>query len=234
MKRSLLLACCVLFLLNVGFSQKVIPPQKSNVSLKKGIEPPSVSPVIQKPSAPITTQKGSSSVQRIWTVGNALYDFPNLQAAVELPVVASGDIIHLYEHMIKNGDPDLGVYINKSLEIVGKVPGETYTMVSASGTEGSSDRRSFVIEAGCKVVLSNLQLSRGYAKEHWGGAIFNSGELELNHCRVVSNRADQGGAGFIMQEPSPFREVLSITIRPFMEVELWPVNMQEPFWKELF
>lgn len=194
MKRFYLFACCMILFCQFGLSQRILAPVNSIVPARKMIDPPINHPAMQKVQASTAINQENASSQQIWTVGSVGYNFSTLKAAVESPLVKDGDVIHLYSAMIKDGDPDLGIYIAKNLEIVGK-SGDEYTVVSASGTEGFSDRRCFVIAAGYTVTLSNLIMSRGYAKEHWGGAIFNSGTLILNNCRITNNRADMGGGG---------------------------------------
>lgn len=191
MKPILLLAIGLL-LSNLVLAQKRIQPgSNSEIPTVERVE---INSALKEAVNAVKMNELQLSVEKTeWTVGSGAYDFQTLQAAVESEQVLNGHKIYLYNSSKNEGYTDLGIYIAKSLEIIGNTTDRT--VIDASNSAGVSDRRCFVIEAGYDVVLTNLTITKGYALNHWGGGIYNSGNLTLNNCRVLLNKADNSGGG---------------------------------------
>jgi predicted outer membrane repeat protein len=78
------------------------------------------------------------------------------------------------------------LYVNTSLSING--PGAAQLTVS-----GAHSSRIFEVAAKNQVVLSGLTISSGNGSVGNGGAIYNSGELNVSNCTLTGNQPVQSG-----------------------------------------
>ena len=84
------------------------------------------------------------------------------------------------------GINNTNVVINKNMTIIGQ--SRESTVINGSGSS-----QIFVVQSGKTVTITNLTIVNGTAWD--GGAIYNNGNLSVNHCNFTSNAAGlDGGA----------------------------------------
>ncbi|MBM3917794.1 MAG: right-handed parallel beta-helix repeat-containing protein, partial [Sphingomonadales bacterium] len=110
-------------------------------------------------------------------------------------IVQAGGTINLsgtfdWTNANESGDAVTSGYtINKSVTITGE--GSDQTFIQAASTANSANRRIFTITSGT-VQFNNLTLRYGKISGD-GGAIYSSGLVSMNHCRITENIAGAGG-----------------------------------------
>lgn len=86
--------------------------------------------------------------------------------------------------------------INKNLTIIG--PTVTGATLPKAIIDGQNLGRIFTVNTGVKLTLNYLTLQNGNATKESadqnGGAIYNNGTLNINHCYIQKNTAYSGGA----------------------------------------
>lgn len=59
---------------------------------------------------------------------------------------------------------------------------------------GNNQRRIFEVEPGASLILNDVSLERGNARQSFGGAISNEGDITLNRVMLRGNYSSEGGA----------------------------------------
>jgi len=190
------LLCLFIIFLCVGYGQKnkqpsiVTAPIESSGSNSQNLQQPGirhlVNPSILK----------AKDVQSTWTVNvNGGADFTSLQDAIDDERVKDGDVLKLKSGVVNDGYETWGVYINKSLEIIGDEVNQV--SIDAANNLGVSDRRCLSVAEGVTVTLRNLVLRNGNLTntDYHGGGLHSNGTLKMYNVRVMSNKVTSAGGG---------------------------------------
>lgn len=114
---------------------------------------------------------------------------------------SSGDTIDLtgtftWTDALETGDSSTtGYTLAKNLTIVGHGPDQT--ILQASSTDNSADRRVFTVSSTYTVTMTDLTLRYGKQTSGNGGCVLNSGTLTLTRVEIYSCRATSSYGGGI-------------------------------------
>jgi predicted outer membrane repeat protein len=124
-----------------------------------------------------------------YTVCAAGCDFTTIQAAIDDPGTAPGDIIGVTDAV----HTEAGIVVNKSVTIQGR--GADSTAVQAHATTDSATDRVFLIANGATVTIRALTIRHGnpISDPDSGGGITNEGTLTLQNSIVSDNTSNAGG-----------------------------------------
>lgn len=116
-------------------------------------------------------------------------DFTTIQAAIDDPGTAEGDIIGVLDAV----HTEQGIVVNKSVTVLGQAAAGT--IVQAHAKRESANDRVFLIPSGVTVTLGDITIRHGNptTEARTGGGILNQGTLTLERCKVTHNDATAGG-----------------------------------------
>jgi Secretion system C-terminal sorting domain len=128
----------------------------------------------------------SLSAQLTRTICDSGCDYTTIQAAVNAAL--PGDFLEILDAVTTESE----ITINISLSICGSDPSN---IVQAAASPGNGSGRIFIIGTTAVVTINDLVLQNGSVSSNLqGGAIYNSGTLNVNNCTFKDNNANRGGA----------------------------------------
>lgn len=188
MNRLVLLTCLFIAFNLLSKAQQIERPKTDF------IPEPQLNPPVEKSQSQFIQADKTLGITEpsTWKVMGEGAHFHSLQAAINDPIVKSGDIIHLQGVLRYDGQPITGIVINKNLEIIGTPEG--VAVIDATPYLGAAtDRRCITVNSGTTVILRNITLREGVLAEYNGAGIYNDGYLTMSNVRIYSCKTSQAG-----------------------------------------
>ena len=116
-------------------------------------------------------------------------DYTTVQAAIDSPGTADGDVIRIMDEI----HTEAGIIVSKSVTIQGSTLERS--IIQAHEKAGEAADRVFTVMEGVNAMIRDLIIQKGFPTQtpYTGGGILNYGDLTVENCLIRKNQAGDGG-----------------------------------------